>query len=138
MQRWLGLVVIAVLVGGVLLAKQMRATSTEPVTSAAAPADVQPARTQVLLFADPREAEASCGCGQIFQLVRAASERGVSTREINPAHDRELVQQYRVTVEPTVVFVDSDGTELSRHEGESSEIITALRGELDELAGEQR
>lgn len=134
---WLGLLVLAVLVGGVLVAKQMRSTPTAPVVSDAQPADdVQPARTQVLLFADPREAEASCGCGQIFQLVRAASTRGVNTREINPAKDRDLVQRYRVTVEPTVLFVDSDGSELSRREGESSEVITALQAQLDELAGD--
>ena len=48
-----------------------------------------PAVTQVLLFADPREVESSCGCGQIIRMVRAADVPGSwrfrsSTRSVSP------------------------------------------------------
>jgi len=139
-RTWIGLVVLALLVVGVFLAKSMLRTApaTGPAASEAPSGDVQPGQTQVMLFADPREAEASCGCGQIFRLVRAAGRRGVRTREIDPAGNRDLVRQYRVTVEPTVLFLDADGREIARREGESSDVIAALRSELEELAGERR
>jgi hypothetical protein len=39
-----------------------------------------------------------------------------------------------VTVAPTVLFLDPDGRELARHEGEGPETVAAIRSGLDALA----
>lgn len=138
-RTWIGVVVLAVLVGGVLLAKSMK---SQPVPASAASgavtATTSQAQPQVILFADSREAEESCGCGEIFRVVRAAGTHGVRTREVDPERERDVVVQYRVTVEPTVIFVDAAGREVSRREGESAETITALRADLERLSGGRR
>lgn len=90
---------------------------------------------RVLLFADPREAEATCGCGLIFHAVREAAASGVATHEVDPERERALVTQYHVTVEPTVVFLDERGHETSRREGEAGETIAAIEAELGRMSG---
>lgn len=95
------------------------------------------ASPRVLLFADPREAEATCGCGLIFHAVREAAASGVATREVDPERERDLVAQYRVTVEPTVIFLDEDGRETSRREGEAGETIAAIEEELGRMSEER-
>ena len=134
-RTWIGVFVVAVLVGGVLLAKSMKQPAPGPAASGTAAATPSQAQPQVLLFADPKEAEESGGCGVIFGAVRAANTRGVRTREVDPEREHDVVRQYRVTVEPTVVFVDGTGREVSRREGESGETIAALQADLDRLAG---
>ena len=135
-RTWIGIVLLGLIVGGVVAAKAMRSDSSTAALSAASDARANSAASpQVLLFADPAEAEESCGCGQIFQAVREASTRGVRTREVDPERELDAVRQYRVTVEPTVLFVDSGGQELKRWEGESEEVIRELQAQLDELAG---
>jgi len=135
-RSWIGILVVAVLVGGVLLAKSMKSEPAPgPAGSASAEVTSSQAQPQVILFADPKEAEQSCGCGQIFRAVRAANTQGVRTREVDPEHERDVVRQYRVTVEPTVIFVDESGREVSRREGESGDTIAALRADLDRLGG---
>lgn len=108
------------------------------------PAGIQPesgtetnASPRVLLFADPREAEATCGCGLIFHAVREAAASGLATREVDPERELELVAQHRVTVEPTVIFLDEEGHETSRWEGEAGETIAAIEAELARLNGER-
>jgi hypothetical protein len=134
-RRLVGLVVIGVLVGGVLLAKSMKSQpAAGPVASGTPAATASRPQPQVILFADPKEAEESCGCGEIFRAVRAASMRGVRTREVDPARERDAVRQYRVTVEPTVIFVDATGREVSRREGESGDTVAALQSDLDRVA----
>lgn len=133
-RSWIGIVVLALLIGGVLVAKSLQSRPVPPASSSASAAAPEE-QAQVLLFADPKEAEQSCGCGEIFRAVRAASTQGVRTREIDPERERELVRRYRVTVEPTVIFVDSTGRETSRREGESGNTISALRDDLARLAG---
>lgn len=130
---WIGLVVIAMLVGAVLLAKSTT-SGPEPEPAASREADDARRQPEVILFADPREAGASCGCGEIFRAVRAAGARGVRTREVDPEREREVVRRYRVTVEPTVVFVDPTGRETARREGESADTIASLQADLDRLA----
>jgi hypothetical protein len=88
----------------------------------------------VLLFADPDEAGSACGCGQIIRLVRDAGARGVAIREISPGSDAGLEREYRVTVAPTLLFLDSTGHVNVRHEGEAPETIEAIRSGLDRLA----
>jgi hypothetical protein len=127
--------VVVALIGGVLLAKSMKSQpAAGPVASAPASVSASQAHPQVILFADPKEAEESCGCGEIFRAVRAAGTRGVRTREVDPERERDVVRQYRVTVEPTVIFVDATGREVSRREGESGDTIAALQSDLDRIA----
>lgn len=132
-RRASGLVVLALAIGGLLLAKSMQ-SRPGPASDAGAIAQTSTAQPQVLLFADPREAEESCGCGEVFRAVRAATARGVRTREVDPERERDAVSRFRVTVEPTVIFVDAAGREVSRREGESGETIAALRDDLERLA----
>ena len=132
-QPWIGVLVLVLLISGVVIAKSMRSEpAPPPASSTTAAAQGQP---QVLLFADPKEAEESCGCGEIFRAVQASSSRGVRTQVVDPERERDLVRQYRVTVAPTVIFADATGSEVSRHEGESRETIVALQADLDRLAG---
>ena len=131
---WIGVLVLGLLIGGVVVAKSMRSEPAPPAASSRTTAGAQ-GQPQVLLFADPKEAEESCGCGEIFRAVQASSTRGVRTQVVDPERERDLVRQYRVRVAPTVIFADETGREVSRHEGESSETIAALQADLDRLAG---
>ena len=50
------------------------------------------AAAQVLLFADPHEAESSCGCGQIIRMVREAGLPGVvAVDEFDPQRESQSV-----------------------------------------------
>jgi hypothetical protein len=92
------------------------------------------AEAQVVLFADPREAESSCGCGQIIRMVREAGVRGVvAVREFDPQRDSEAARVHAVRVAPTVIIAGSDGVERERYEGESPEVIAGLRRALAAL-----
>ena len=133
--KWMGLVLICALATGVLLTKQLR---NPPPASPASRTAASAAPAQVLLFANPAEAESSCGCGQVFRAVRAAAARGVSVREVDPAQNREFMRQHRVMVEPTVLVLDEQGHELRRHEGESSDVLAAIHTDLDKLSGSAR
>lgn len=125
---WGGILVVIALVGGVLAAKALSPrNASDPMIG------VANERPQVLLFANPKEADASCGCGEIFRAVREVSTKGVRTREVDPGRELDLVRQYRVTVEPTVIFVDQAGRELGRREGEAGDTLTQVRGDLDRL-----
>lgn len=136
---WIGLIAIGVLAAGVLAAKSFNAPEppSGSVLAAPAPAPAPSAAVQVLLFADPREADSSCGCGQVFRAVRAAASRGVAVREIDPQQASDLVRQHRVTVDPTLLVFDAQGNELGRHEGESSTVLAAIREELERAPGSQ-
>lgn len=134
-RSWIGVLALALLVGGVLLAKSMKSPPAPgPAASGSATVTASHTSPEVILFADPGEAEDSCGCGQIFRAVRAAHTRGVRTREVDPEREKDVVREYRVTVEPTVILLDGNGRELSRREGESGETIAALQADLDRLA----
>ena len=92
---------------------------------------------QVLLFADPREAESSCGCGQIIRMVREAEVPGiVAVQEFDPKGEPEAIRVHAVRVVPTVVIADAEGVEQTRFEGESSDVIAGLRGALAALSSE--
>lgn len=130
-RRWLGLVVIVALAGVVLTAKARRSSSTlVPIASVSSRADAR-----ILLFADPGEAKASCGCGEVFRSVRAAAARGVTIQEIAPRQNVSVAREHRVTVEPTVLMLDGQGHELRRYEGESTETLAAIRADLERLVG---
>jgi hypothetical protein len=88
----------------------------------------------VLLVADLEEAGTDDPCAEIIRLVRAAGQRGVRVREIPSGETDPVIRKYRVTVEPTVLVLDSSGGVLARHEGESRQTIAAIRSDLDRLA----
>ncbi|MCA2979411.1 MAG: hypothetical protein INH37_14125 [Myxococcaceae bacterium] len=131
---WMGLVVIFALAGAVLAAKALR----EPAPAAPTASAPVAASAQVWLFADPAEADSSCGCGEVFRAVRAAAARGVALREVDPQKDQVAVREHKVTVTPTVLVLDGQGREIGRHEGESSEVLAALRADLEHLQGANR
>jgi hypothetical protein len=96
-----------------------------------------PAAMQVLLFADPGEAESSCGCGQIIRMVREADVSGVvALQEFDPQREPEAIRVHAVRVAPTVIITGGDGVEQTRFEGESPDVIAGLRGALASLASE--
>jgi len=102
-------------------------------TPGASPADrsESPAATPtatVVLVADPREAEASCGCAEVIRIARAAADvPGVRYEEIDPRSSQDTAQRYGVRVVPAVLIIDAAGAEQARFEGESSSVIAQLR-----------
>jgi len=53
------------------------------------------------------------------EIGRVTEETGdaVRFRDILVDHDKVMVQQYRVVLSPTLVFLDAAGTEVFRHQG---------------------
>ena len=92
------------------------------------------AATQVLLFADPGEARSSCGCGQIIRMVRGVDAPGVvAVREFDPERESETARLHAVRITPTVIIAGAAGVEQARFEGESHDVVAALRGALATL-----
>ncbi len=106
-----------------------------PSASAAAPLA---AGGTVVLVANLGEAEDECGCGEIIRDVRAAAQKGVSTKEIDTRTNKDEAKKYRVLVVPAVVFLDASGKELRRYEGESEETIKNMKVDLDTLASAKK
>ena len=127
--RWIGVAAVVVVAAGIVLLKQRSNTAAAhdrgPPTASA---------PEVLLFADARQAEASCGCGQIIRLVRAAATHGARVRELDPAGADGEARRHRVRVQPTVLVLDRDGRETGRFEGEARPTIDAIRSALRRLA----
>ncbi|UCF69046.1 MAG: hypothetical protein JSV80_07120 [Acidobacteriota bacterium] len=102
-----------------------------------APLDDLPAREpahRVLLFADPREADSPCGCGEMIRMVRAAGERqGIVVEEFDPAREEEQVERHQVRVSPTVIISGPEGEEQARFEGESADAVARLKRALEAL-----
>ncbi len=106
-----------------------RVEAPTPTTAATTEAEDAP---RVVLVADPREAESACGCGEIIRMVRSAGSEGVEVLEVAPGSAES--HDYRATVNPTVLFLDSEGKVLTRYEGEEAETISGIREQLDELS----
>lgn len=121
--RWIGIALVAAAVVAIIIIKSTGETSATRVSGS-------PDAPRVLLFADLKEAEDSCGCGQIIRTVRSAQKRGIPTRE----NDEQLSKKYRVTTEPTVLIVGADGNEEYRFEGESKDTIQKLKAEIAKLS----
>lgn len=145
-RQWIGLGTIGALALIVLAIKGVSGSGAPAETPSAVPVAAAPttpsppaapasSMVRVILFADPREAEASCGCGDVIRAVRAAAARGVVVEEVDPDKAPDLLKRYRVTVAPTVVITDDERRELRRHVGESGATIAALRQDMDGLAG---
>lgn len=88
----------------------------------------------VLLYADMAKADSQCGCGQIIRLCDMMADRGVDIEEIDATDESDTVDEYDLNTDPTVLFLDGEGEELRRFEGERDETIDELREELRELA----
>lgn len=131
--KWIGLVTVLAILLALVVYKQV---GHPPILPAAAETTNAAQTPTVLLFADPREAEETCGCGEIFRVVRDAGAHGTLVQEIAPDSGDERIQRHRVVVSPTVIVLDADGNEISRHEGEDAATIAAIRASLDALLPE--
>lgn len=87
--------------------------------------------SSVVLVANMEEADEECTCGEIIRAVRAASKRGVATREIDTRAGGDEAKKYRALVVPTVVMLDARGNELRRYEGEGSDVYKKMKADLD-------
>ncbi len=124
--RWIGLAIVVALVAVVLVVKQ----TARP----ARPADAVVQRPSVLLVADLREAdEPGDACAEIIRMVRDAAKRGVRVQELTADSGSDLVRRHRVLTVPTVLILGDDGRELGRFEGESREVVDAVRARLGGL-----
>lgn len=128
-RRWIGVVAVAVIAAGIVALKQR----SPGAASAGGGPTVPAAAPTVLLFADPGEAGASCGCGQIIRLVRGAAGPGLRVREVDPGRDAGEAQRHHVRVQPTVVILDRGGRETERFEGEAQGALEGIRAALRRL-----
>jgi hypothetical protein len=134
--KWIGVLAIGVIVAAVVVYKQ----SWQPLAHtgrAVTQANALNSQSSVLLFADPRLATTQCGCGEIFRLVREAGTKGIPVREVSPRSGDDLIREYQVVVQPTVVLINERGEETARYEGEDRATIDAIRSLLDRSIEEQ-
>lgn len=93
------------------------------------------ASVRVVLVADPREAESSCGCGEIIRMAREAENvDGVAFQEIDPRTGAEQMAEIGVVVAPTVLIWSDGRGEPKRFEGESPEVVEGLRQAIAQLS----
>lgn len=142
MARKIGLALVALIVLGIVAVKARSGSSPAPAAPTATAGSHQPATApaaapSVVMIADPREADMQCPCGEIIRRVRAAKAVGIAVDEFAP-DDADAARRFGVTVVPTVVFLDPSGEVLARHEGESSEVLTAITADLAKLEGARR
>lgn len=131
----LGAVTLAI--AGVVAAKQLVHPASGPAPVAVTtPPTVRTAATgpTVLLFADLREGDESCGCGQIIRDVRGIEGRkGITVRELDARTSAPDQATYGVKVLPAVLILGADGRETTRFEGEDDDIVTMLEAALAPL-----
>lgn len=129
--RWIGVVMAAV---GLVAYKEHRfRVSTSPGTQGQS-SD----KPEIVLVAEPREADTADNCAEIIRLVRAAAKRGVTVQELSPNSESPLLKQYRVLTIPTVLILDHDGNVASRYEGEENSTLQQIRNGLTSLAEVKR
>jgi hypothetical protein len=128
----LGLRVAIIVIVGLAAGAVLWLKPRGPAAPSAQTAARRPAQTTVLLFADPSEANSSCGCGEIIRMVRSLkrSRGDIAVREYQPAQDTAIAQKHAVRVSPTVIISSRGGRAPLRFEGESTEVIVALRAAL--------
>ena len=141
---WIATILVVLAAAAIIFYKETRSHPSSDPKSSFSPGATSTDRVEraaggsVLLVADPDEAGSTCGCGQIIRIVRDAGARGVAVREVAPGSDISLEHEYGVVVAPTVLFLDSSGQIVARHEGEEAETIEAIRLGLDRLAAALR
>lgn len=128
--RFLVQALVVAAVAGVLWLKRDHGSSA--VTYKANP----DAHTRVMLFADPREANSSCGCAEVIRIARHASDiPDVAFQEFDPRTNQSAAQEHGVRVFPTVLIMAADGGERGRFEGEAPAVINDLRTAIASLEG---
>ncbi len=144
MAKKIGLAVVALVAVGIVAVTARSGSATAgaspaevPAAGAVKPASATAAGPVVVMIADPREADMQCPCGEIIRRVRAAKAHGVAVDEFAP-DDADAARRYGVTIVPTVVFLDTGGKVVARHEGESAEILSAITAGLANLEGARR
>ena len=134
MKRWLGVLAVGAIAVSIVVLNPRRpgTPSPDPRRSAAlgSPGASDHASPALLLIADPAEAGESCGCGEIIRMVRGAAGNGTAVREVAPGAEPDLERKYRVTVTPTLLWLDHEGREVLRQEGESPAVVDSIRAEL--------
>ena len=93
----------------------------------------QVSQPMLILFADLREADSSCGCGEVIRTVREAAKNGVPLHEVEPGSTDAMATRYALKTSPTVLLLGTDGTEQARFEGEVPDTIQGLRSRLQGL-----
>lgn len=126
--KYLGIALVAAAAVAIIAYKTV--ATSEP---AATPTSIA-GTPRVLLFANLAEADDPCPCGDIIRAVRGVAARGISTRE----NDDTLGRQHKVTVEPTVIILDTLGREQTRFEGEAGATRDKVVAELAQLADSNR
>lgn len=121
---------VLVLGGGLAVAAWKSHHRVSPVVQA--PKASQP---MLILFADLREADTSCGCGEVIRMVREAARNGVPLHELEPGTADVLVQRHGLTTSPTVLVLGPDGREQARFTGEGADTLQGLRARLQGLSG---
>ena len=132
--KWLGICTVLALVVGIIVYKQ--AGESEAGTSGVGMPEGE--APQVLLFADPHEADEVGGCGEIFRLVRRVASEGIPVLEVDPRGGNALIREYQVVVEPTLIVLDERDQEAARFEGEDATTISAMESALQRLPGVHR
>ncbi|MAZ48972.1 MAG: hypothetical protein CME65_10430 [Halobacteriovoraceae bacterium] len=90
--------------------------------------------TKVMLFADPREAETSCGCAEIIRLARESKNgQNVTFEEVDIRKISDKYKKYKVMVSPTVIFLGKNDSIINRFQGEGSGVIKKLRHAIKKI-----
>lgn len=126
--KWIALSAIFVAAGTIIAYKQIKA----PIASSPIPSEM----AFVVLVADLSEADDKCACGDIIRAVRAAQKKGIATQEFTPDSKSELLKRYHILTAPTVLFLDKNGKEVARYEGEDKKTVAAIRSHLSQLTGQ--
>lgn len=90
----------------------------------------QPSQPAMILFADLREADSSCGCGEVIRAAREAAHHGWGLRELEPGSPDPLVARFALKTSPTVILLAPGGQEQARFEGEGPNTLRDLRAHL--------
>lgn len=90
----------------------------------------KPSQPSIVLFADLRETDSACGCGEVIRSVREAAHNGWGLRELEPGSADPLVAHFALKVSPTVILLGPEGRERARFEGEGPVTLKNLRASL--------